>query len=163
MLIKSNDPLLATLRFQDFYSSVERRVEQFLPDLQDPQSIQLTTSWGAVLTAQRGDYVVSSMDNPSDRWPVEREIFEKSYIMTRPGYCMKKAITQLVPLVDLTNGDPDEIVMVETLEGTLTVRAGDFYLARGIKGEIWPYPKAAQLNLIPVDPAPPDLAKKLFG
>jgi hypothetical protein len=29
---------------------------------------------------------------------------------------------------------------VETLEGTETVRAGDFFLARGIKGEIWPYP-----------------------
>jgi hypothetical protein len=26
------------------------------------------------------------------------------------------------------------------MEGPETVRAGDFYLARGVKGEIWPYP-----------------------
>lgn len=30
---------------------------------------------------------------------------------------------------------------VVNLEGPETVRAGDFYLAKGIKEEIWPYPK----------------------
>jgi hypothetical protein len=33
------------------------------------------------------------------------------------------------------------MVTVISLEGPLTVRAGDFYLAKGIKGEVWPYPK----------------------
>jgi hypothetical protein len=48
----------------------------------------------------------------------------------------------LVPLTDVTNGDEDQMVTVHTLEGTETVRAGDFLLAKGPKGEIWPYPKA---------------------
>ena len=30
---------------------------------------------------------------------------------------------------------------VKTMEGEETVRAGDFYLARGVKGEIWAYPQ----------------------
>jgi len=30
---------------------------------------------------------------------------------------------------------------VQTFEGPVTVRAGDFLLAKGVKGEIWPYPK----------------------
>jgi hypothetical protein len=33
------------------------------------------------------------------------------------------------------------MVTIETLEGPVTVRAGDFYLAKGVKGEVWPYPK----------------------
>jgi len=47
----------------------------------------------------------------------------------------------LVPLVNVTNGNEECLVTVETVEGPETVRAGDFYLARGIQGEIWPYPK----------------------
>jgi len=47
----------------------------------------------------------------------------------------------LVPMKDLTGGDEDQLVTVHSLEGPQTVRAGDFYLARGIKGEIWSYPK----------------------
>ena len=47
----------------------------------------------------------------------------------------------LAPLVDATDGDPNVEVTVETLEGLVSVRAGDFYLARGVQGEIWPYPK----------------------
>jgi hypothetical protein len=58
----------------------------------------------------------------------------------RPGYCLKKAVTLLAPLTEITR-DPDRKVTVVTLEGDETVRAGDFYLAKGIKGEIWPYPK----------------------
>jgi hypothetical protein len=44
-------------------------------------------------------------------------------------------------MTDVTHGDADQLVTVETLEGPETVRAGDFYLAKGIRGEIWPYPK----------------------
>jgi hypothetical protein len=79
--------------------------------------------------------------SPNDRWPVEADIFEKTYVETRPGHCVKRALTMLVPLVDAVGGDPEAQVTVETLEGLVSVRAGDFYLARGIKGEIWPYPK----------------------
>jgi hypothetical protein len=43
-------------------------------------------------------------------------------------------------------------VTVVTLEGDETVRAGDFYLAKGIKGEIWPYPKEKVKDvMMPVD------------
>jgi len=47
----------------------------------------------------------------------------------------------LVPLIEATNGDEDCMVTVHTYEGEVTVRAGDFFLAKGVKGEIWPYPK----------------------
>jgi hypothetical protein len=50
-------------------------------------------------------------------------------------------VTWLVPLTDLTQGDPDALVTVVSLEGAETVRAGDFCLAKGIKGEVWTYPK----------------------
>jgi hypothetical protein len=67
-------------------------------------------------------------------------IFEESYDIVRPGYCVKKAVTLLVPLTEITH-DPDRLVTVVTLEGEETVKAGDFYLAKGVKGEVWPYPK----------------------
>jgi hypothetical protein len=44
-------------------------------------------------------------------------------------------------MTDVVNGDPDQTVTVMALEGAETVRAGDFYLAKGNKGELWPYPK----------------------
>jgi hypothetical protein len=72
---------------------------------------------------------------------VAPDIFDQSYVIVRPGFCVKRAITRLVPLSDVTHGDEDLRVTVETLEGPETVRAGDFYLAMGVKGEIWPYPK----------------------
>ena len=58
-----------------------------------------------------------------------------------PGICIKRAVTLLVPLTDVTDGDEDQMVTVHTFEGPVTVRAGDFFLAKGVKGEIWPYPK----------------------
>lgn len=150
LLIRADDPRLKTLKFTGYINSIERRVVQFLPGTGEPQFLEVTTPWGAVLTAKKGDYLVSEVEKPDDRWPVDREIFENTYLISRPGFCLKKAITDLVPLVDLTCGDPEQMVDIETLEGLLTVRAGDFYLARGIKGEIWPYPKDKLLNtLIP--------------
>jgi hypothetical protein len=140
LFITPKDPVLKTLRFKPFLNSEERRVEQFLPGPNEPQSIEVRTPWGADLTAKNGDYLVSDINAPYERWPVDREVFESTYIISRPGFCMKNAVTELVPMVDLTNGDPDQIVTVETMEGPETVRAGDFYLAKGIKGEIWPYP-----------------------
>ena len=102
--------------------------------------MEINTPWGAQLTARKGDFLVSEVSTPNDYWAVDPVIFEESYVIIRPGYCIKKAITLLVPLTDITH-DPDQTVTVITLEGPTTVRAGDFYLAKGIKGEVWPYPR----------------------
>lgn len=101
--------------------------------------MEINTPWGAQLTARKGDFLVSEVATPNDYWPIDPTIFEESYVMIRPGYCVKKAITLLVPLIDFT-GDPDREVTVISLEGPITVRSGDFFLAKGIKNEIWPYP-----------------------
>jgi hypothetical protein len=138
--ITSADSILSTLTFKPYRSKVERRVVPFLPGRDEPQSLEIHTPWGTVLTARKGDFLVSEVETPNDYWPIDPVIFDESYILTRPGYCVKKAITLLVPLTDITN-DPDKEVTVVSLEGAITVRAGDFYLAKGIKGEIWPYPK----------------------
>jgi hypothetical protein len=83
---------------------------------------------------------VNEIGAANDRWPVARDIFEDSYAKLGNGVYVKRPLTLLVPLVDITH-DPNQIVKVSTLEGDVNVRAGDFYLARGIQGEIWPYPK----------------------
>jgi len=145
-------PILDRLKFKPYQSIVERRCERFLPGLGEPQQKEVATPWGESLTAKAGDYLVSEMDNPDDRWPVDAEVFQNSYEIVRPGVCKKKAVTELVPLEAVTNGDPDQMVTVYTLEGPETVRAGDFYLARGIYGEIWTYPKdKVQGVMKPVD------------
>lgn len=139
--VTSDDPALESLEFKPYRSKVERRVIPFFPDPGEPQTMDVKTPWGAVLTAKKGDFLVSEIDQPDDYWPIDPVIFEDSYILTRPGYCAKNAITLLVPLTDFTNGDEDQEVTVVSLEGPQTVRAGDFFLAKGIKGEVWPYPK----------------------
>jgi len=150
--IKPDDPIIQSLKFRPYRSAVERRVRPFSPRPDEPQTIDIRTPWGEVLTATPGDLLVSELDKPDDVWPVEVTIFDKTYIITRPGYCAKAALTDLVPMTDLTGGDPDAEVMVHTMEGDQTVRAGDFYLARGIKGEIWSYPKEKiGKTMIPAD------------
>lgn len=139
--ITSLHPILDKLNFKKYQSTVERRFKRFLPAPGEPDRMEIPTPWGESLTAKAGDYLVSEMDSPDDSWPVDTEVFENSYEVVRPGVCIKKALTELVPLVDVTNGNADEMVTVYTLEGPETVRAGDFYLARGIYGEIWTYPK----------------------
>ncbi len=142
VLITSQDPIIKTLDFKPYRSIVERRVKRFMPAPAAPQDIEIATPWGESLTANAGDYLVSEIDTPpNDRWPVESSIFEKTYMFTRPGFCVKQALTYLVPLADAIGGDVDQEVVVETLEGMVSVRAGDFYLALGVEGEIWPYPK----------------------
>jgi len=140
IVITSDDSILRTLDFRPYRSKVERRVIPFLPGPGEPQTMEVNTPWGAQLTAKYGDFLVSEVDTPNDFWPIDPAIFEESYVIIRPGYCVKKAITLLAPLTDITN-DPDRQVTVISLEGPETVRAGDFYLAKGIKGEVWPYPK----------------------
>ncbi len=141
LIITSSDKVLSTLNFKPYRSKVERRVVPFLPGPDEPQSIEINTPWGSQLTANKGDFLISEIATPNDFWAINPVIFEESYIITRPGYCVKKAVTLLVPLTDLTGGDPEKIVTVVSLEGPETVRAGDFFLAKGVRGEIWPYPK----------------------
>jgi len=141
IVITSDDSRLQSLPFKPFRSKVERRVVPFLPKPDEAQTVEIKTPWGAVLTAKSGDFLVSELEKPNDFWPIDATIFEESYIINRPGYCVKKAVTLLTPLTDMTGGDPDKMVTVVTMEGNVTVRAGDFFLAKGIKGEVWPYPK----------------------
>lgn len=141
IIITSDNPVLQELNFKAYRSGVERHVQRFTPAADEPQEKEFLTPWGEYLTAQAGDYLVSEMSAPEDVWPVKPDIFESTYIIMRPGVCIKKALTYLVPMTDLTDGDPDQEVSCHSLEGVQTVRAGDFYLARGVKNEIWCYPK----------------------
>ena len=140
LTLTSRDSILAKLDFKPYRSKVERRVVPFFPSPDESQTMEITTPWGAQLTARKGDFLISEVETPNDYWPIDPVIFEESYVIIRPGYCVKKAITLLVPLTDITS-DPEQKVTVVSLEGPETVRAGDFYLAKGIRGEIWPYPK----------------------
>lgn len=141
VLLTSQDEIIKKLNFKTYRSTVERYVVHFMPAEDEKQEVEIKTPWGEALTAHKGDYLVSELDAPKDRWPVEKRIFEKTYSISRPNYCIKKALTHLVPLVDVVDGNADQEVEVETLEGRVSVRAGDFYLALGVEGEIWPYPK----------------------
>lgn len=150
--LHSGDPVLERLDFKAYRMVEERRVATFLPLPDEPQTIEIVTPWGGILTATYGDYLVSEVDSPADCWPIEKQIFEETYEMVRPGFCVKKAAIQLVPMVELTEGDEDRMVIVHTLEGAEVARAGDFYLARGVMGEIWCYPKDKVLKKMrPVD------------
>ncbi len=139
--LMSDDAIITTLHFQPFRSLVQRGVVTFSPAANEPQTKEFSTPWGSQLTAKSGDMLVFELDRPNDVWPVDAEIFDASYMMLEPGVCVKRAVTWLVPLADVTGGDPDRMVAVHTLEGIETVRAGDFYLAKGVRGELWPYPK----------------------
>jgi hypothetical protein len=141
IMLKSDDPILNSLEFKPYRNMVRRRVISFNPAEGQPQTMDITTPWGGQLTAKKGDLLVSELNAPNDIWPVDAEIFDASYLIIGPGLCIKRAVTMLVPLTDITNGDEDRLVTVHTLEGVDTVRAGDFFLAKGVKGEIWPYPK----------------------
>jgi hypothetical protein len=139
--LTSWDPVLEELKFKPYRSKVERRVEPFSPKPGEAESVVIRTPWGEDLVARAGDLLVSELDKPDDKWPIKADIFEETYVITRPGYCVKRALTHLVPMTDVTQGDEEQIVNVYSLEGVTPVRAGDFYLARGVKGEIWAYPK----------------------
>ncbi|HUI87452.1 MAG TPA: hypothetical protein VLX61_01880 [Anaerolineales bacterium] len=140
-MLTSWDPILEDLHFKSYRSKVERRVEPYRPGPNEPTSIRIKTPWGEELIARAGDFLISEIDKPDDKWPIKADIFEETYVIVRPGYCVKRALTRLVPMIEVTQGNEDQLVTVYSLEGVETVRAGDFYLARGVKGEIWAYPK----------------------
>jgi hypothetical protein len=139
LTVTSNDPILKQLSFKPYRAAMERRMVPFLPEEGQPQTRVIETRSGRVLTVKRGDILISEMDTPQYVWPVDAAIFDASYEVIRPGVCVKRAITWLVPLTELTDGDPDREVTVVSLEGANTVCAGDYYLARGVAGEIWAY------------------------
>lgn len=141
IVLTSESPILSSLNFKPHRNMVQRRVVPFSPKDDEPQTKELVTPWGVRLTAKKGDLLVSELNSPDDVWPVDAEIFDKSYLVISPGLCVKSAVTLLVPLTDVTNGDEDQLVTIHTLEGIDTMRAGDFLLAKGVNGEIWPYPK----------------------
>ena len=152
LVVTSDDPILNTLKFKPYRNMLTRRAEPFVPAPNEPQTKEVKTPWGAILTAKSGDILVSDLDRPDDKWPVDAKIFDETYVIVGPGLCIKRAVTLLVPLVDLTHGDENRMVTVQTLEGAETVRAGDFFLAKGIKGEIWPLPnEKAQTKMRPAE------------
>lgn len=137
--LTSDDPLLDRLNFKPYRNMLVRRVVPFVPEPNEPQTMEVKTPWGSSLTATKGDFLISEVDAPNDYWPIDAAIFDETYVVVGPGLCVKRAVTLLVPLAEVT-GDADQMVTVHTLEGPETVRAGDFFLAKGAKGEIWPYP-----------------------
>ena len=139
--INADDPILKSLKFRPYRNIVERHVETFAPPSNENQITELVTPWGEKLIVHAGDFIVNEINNPQDRWPVRADIFYETYKITRPGCCIKLGLVHLVPMVDLTGGDEDTQVIVHSLEGPTTVRAGDFFLALGSMGEIWSYPR----------------------
>jgi hypothetical protein len=137
----SDDPVLDRLNFKPFRNMTLRRAVPFLPEEDEPQSMEVVTPWGAKLKVEKGDFLISELDKPEDMWPIDAPVFDETYLIVAPGLCVKRATTLLVPLTELTNGDEEQQVTVHTLEGPVTVRAGDFLLAKGARSEIWPYPK----------------------
>lgn len=151
MDLQADDPVFQKVNLKPYRNAAIRRAEQFLPEADEEQSRAILCPWGETLDAHYGDYIVSEKDDPDDCWPVSREIFEKTYVQIGPDLFRKKELTCLVPLVDIT-ADPEQKVRVHTQEGVVTVRAGDFHLAKGIEGEIWPIPnEKVQQVLVPVD------------
>ena len=148
IFLMPDDPVIKSLNFKPYRNMVTRRVEPFIPEDGQPQTMDVSTPWGSKLTAKKGDLLVSEMDKPDDIWPIDADIFDETYIIISPGLCIKRAVTLLVPLTDVTNGDEDQMVMIHTFEGPVTVRAGDFLLAKGVKGEIWPYPKDKAVQIM---------------
>jgi hypothetical protein len=148
VVLMPDDPVLNSLNFRPYRNMVSRHVVPFVPRDDQPQSMDVFTPWGAKLTAKKGDLLVSEFDKPDDVWPIDPRIFDETYIITAPGLCIKRAVTLLVPLTDVTDGDEDQIVIVHTFEGPVSVKAGDFFLAKGVKGEIWPYPKEKAVKIM---------------
>ncbi len=149
--LKADDPLVQQIDFKSYRYTTRRRARQFLPKPKQPQTVVVETSWGGVLTGKRGDYLVSEYDKPDEQWIVEKDIFETTYQEIEAGVYRKKATIELAPLTLITH-DPDEEVVIQSLEGPLTVRAGDFFLAKGATGEIWPRPReSVAIDLEPVE------------
>ena len=162
LVLREDDPSLASLDFRPYRSAAARHACQFLPGPDEPQILSVRCPWGETLTAEPGDYVVSESElagSEEDRWVVSRCIFERTYAPISEDdddtrrklgsgrgkegeerLFRKEAMTHLVPMIAACGGDPESRAILCTREGEVTVRAGDFHLARGADGEIWPIP-----------------------
>ena len=142
-LIVAGDKELEGLNWKAYRQreKILRKAVQFLPGPGEEQELHLDMGDGVSLVAKEGDYLVSPLEQPEYRWPVDERIFLESYVQVDDDTYYKDAITYLVPLEDLVDSDVDQLVTVRTLEGDETLRAGDFYLAKGVKEDIWPIPK----------------------
>lgn len=149
--IRADDPILQRLNFKTYRYTTRREADQFCPDPAEPQTKIVKTPWDGELTAHSGDYLVHEQGEPQDRWVVEKKIFEDTYENVEQGTYVKKATVELAPLTALTP-DPDQEVKIHSREGVLTVRAGEYYLAKGSQEEIWPIPKdKVEQSMEPVD------------
>lgn len=149
--IKADDPLIKQIKFKTYRYTTRREANQLLPDSDETQSKVIKTPWDGELTARSGDYLVHEQDDPDDQWVVEKDIFEDTYETVEPGTYVKKATVELVPLTQIAP-DPDQEVKIYSLEGVLTVRAGDYYLAKGSQEELWPIPREkVEQSMEPVD------------
>ena len=97
--LTSKDPILKTLNFKPHKSTVERHFERFLPKPGEPDKMEVPTPWGESLTAKAGDYLLSEMDDPDDSWPVDADVFKKSYEIVRPG------LKQFAPVISILHED----------------------------------------------------------
>lgn len=119
--IRADDALLQQLPFKKYRYTKTRKAQQFLPEEDQPQTEKVKTPWGAELEAQKGDYLVSDQENPTDQWVVEKEIFEDSYRSAslrdqeEADLYTKSALVELVPLTKVTR-DPDREVTVYSRE-----------------------------------------------
>lgn len=137
--LSSDAPILRELPFRKVRYKQIRCASQFFPGPGEPQEMTLHTNWGGELTVKVGDFLVHPQDDPDNVWPVARTIFEQTYEALGGGRFQKSVLTEIIPLEQITQ-DPNQFVIVKSLEGELRVRSGDFYLARGTQGEIWPIP-----------------------
>jgi hypothetical protein len=137
--LRAHNAALQHLKFKLYRYKQERQAFQFFPEDGEAKTMIIQTPWGGELIIEPGDYIVNEIGTPENRWPVQKDIFEETYVETHPGIYIKRAPVSLYPLAELTK-DAEQLVSVHTLEGVVTVRAGDFYLCRGVKGEIWPMP-----------------------
>ena len=147
-IITSESPILSSLHFVPVQSPIEHRVVPFLPGSDEPETTGITTPWGETLTARKGDFLVSEMDTPDIYWPVDPVVFGEMYTITRPGFASLKTSTHLVPLSDLTGGDPNQDVTIQSFTGPQTARAGGYYLARNTERKLWFIPNGEAIRYL---------------
>ena len=145
--LRPTDPVIQTLRFDKYRSKVCIAVTQFLPKDNEPQTCIVNPPD----EVRAGDYIGSEIGNSTNAWRIEKGTFESSYEWVAPGIARKSAVIELIPLVTLTD-NPDRIVKIysyvpgeeteEAMDGDkrFIERAGDVFLARGAKGELYRYP-----------------------
>jgi len=149
--IRADDPVIQKVNFKTYRYTTRREADQFCPDPDESQTKVVKTPWDDELTAHSGDYLVHEQGQPEDQWVVEKDIFEDTYENIEQGTYVKKSTVELAPLTALTQ-DPDQEVKIHSREGVLTVRAGDYFLAKGSQEEIWPISNdKVEQNMEPVD------------